>query len=71
MEHNIRHYLDPDSREQARLVSPAKDPTLCISDSIGNVLQCAAGFVITWKRKMDVAFKNSARRKRRSKVPYV
>lgn len=34
LEHNLRRYIEEDAQEQARLVSPAKDPTLRITDSI-------------------------------------
>ena len=54
LEHNLRRYMEEDAQEQARLVSPAKDPTLRITDSNGDSLQCEAGFVMEKKNGRKV-----------------
>ncbi|CAB9517386.1 expressed unknown protein [Seminavis robusta] len=54
LEQNLRRYIEVDPHEQARLVSPSKDPTLRIKNSQGESLQCEAGFVMEKKNGRKV-----------------
>lgn len=54
LEHNIRRFIEVEPFEQAQLVSPAKDPTLRLTNSQGFSLQCGAGFVMEKKKGRNV-----------------